>query len=93
MSMQPRKHLLLSVETLDRQIFVRVIDSGSGVRAPADLFKPFQQRAESTGLGLYLSRAFMRSFRGDLRYEATAQGACFVVVLTRSERLEGKFSE
>jgi two-component system, LuxR family, sensor kinase FixL len=93
MSLQPRKLLLLSVETLDRQIFVRVIDSGSGVRNPEDLFKPFQQKAESSGLGLYLSRAFMRSFQGDLRYEVTAQGACFVVVLTRSERLEGKFGE
>ena len=33
------------------------------------LFRPFQQQAQATGLGLYLSRAFMRSFRGDLRYE------------------------
>jgi two-component system, LuxR family, sensor kinase FixL len=92
MILEPRKHLLLSVEALDRQIFVRVIDSGSGVRNPEDLFKPFQQKAESTGLGLYLSRAFMRSFHGDLRHEATAQGACFVVVLARSEKLEGSFN-
>jgi two-component system sensor kinase FixL len=93
MSRQPRKQLLLSVETHDQQIFVRVLDSGYGVQNPGDLFKPFQQRAESTGLGLYLSRAFMRSFGGDLRYETTAHGACFVVVLTRSEKLEGLFNE
>lgn len=93
MSLQPRKQLLLSVDTDEQQVFVRVLDSGSGVQNPSDLFKPFQQRAESTGLGLYLSRAFMRSFGGDLRYEATALGACFVVELTRSEKLEGLFNE
>jgi two-component system, LuxR family, sensor kinase FixL len=78
---QPRKELHLSVEATGRQVFVRLIDTGSGVQNPADLFKPFQQRAEATGLGLYLSRAFMRSFQGDLRYEPTAAGACFVVEL------------
>jgi C4-dicarboxylate-specific signal transduction histidine kinase len=81
MSSQPRKELHLCVETTDRQVLVRLIDSGCGVQNPGDLFKPFQQRAEATGLGLYLSRAFMRSFQGDLRYEPTSSGACFVVEL------------
>jgi signal transduction histidine kinase len=45
------------------------------------LFQPFQKGADSTGLGLYLSRAFVRSFRGDLRYEPTAKGCCFVIEL------------
>jgi len=93
MSSQSRRQLLLSVDTDEQQVFVRVLDSGSGVQNPSDLFKPFQKRAESTGLGLYLSRAFMRSFGGDLRYEATTLGACFVVELTRSGKLEGLFNE
>jgi two-component system sensor kinase FixL len=83
---QPRKELRLSVEATDRQILVRLIDSGAGVRNPGDLFKPFQRRAEATGLGLYLSRAFMRSFQGDLRYEPTPLGACFVVELSIPEQ-------
>jgi PAS domain S-box-containing protein len=81
MRRQPHKELQITVEPCGPQILVRVLDSGSGVKKPADLFKPFQQRAESTGLGLYLSRAFMRSFQGDLRFEPTATGACFVVEL------------
>lgn len=81
MRQQPNKELQITVETCGQQVLVRVLDSGSGVGKPADLFKPFQQRAESTGLGLYLSRAFMRSFQGDLRFEPTASGACFVVEL------------
>jgi len=43
------------------------------------LFKPFQQNAKSTGLGLYLSRALMRSFGGDLRWEPGREGAIFIV--------------
>jgi C4-dicarboxylate-specific signal transduction histidine kinase len=88
MSSQLRKELQIAVETTDRQVFVRLIDSGSGVRNPGDLFKPFQQRAEATGIGLYLSRAFMRSFQGDLRYEPTATGACFVIELLICEQKE-----
>ncbi|MGD0445049.1 MAG: ATP-binding protein [Edaphobacter sp.] len=81
MRRQAHKELQITVETSGQQVLVRFLDSGSGVQNPADLFKPFQQRAESTGLGLYLSRAFMRSFQGDLRFEPTAKGACFVVEL------------
>jgi two-component system sensor kinase FixL len=82
MSAQPSKELHIAVETNGHRVLIRIQDNGSGVRNPADLFKPFQQRAEATGLGLYLSRAFMRSFHGDLRYEPTASGACFIVELS-----------
>jgi two-component system, LuxR family, sensor kinase FixL len=88
MSMQSRKELNISVETGKQQVLVRLLDSGSGVRSAADLFKPFQQGAEATGLGLYLSRAFMRSFQGDLRYEPTPSGACFIVELSLWEKKE-----
>ena len=45
------------------------------------LFQPLQKGAEATGLGLFLSRAFMRSFGGDLRYDPQAPGCSFVVEL------------
>jgi len=93
MRQQPRKELQVTVESCGQQVLVRVLDSGSGVRKPADLFKPFQQRAESTGLGLYLSRAFMRSFQGDLRFEPTATGACFVVELQASGKEDSSIYE
>jgi PAS domain S-box-containing protein len=88
MSLQSRKELNISVETGKQQVLVRLLDSGSGVQNAADLFKPFQQGAEATGLGLYLSRAFMRSFQGDLRYEPTPSGACFIVELSLWEKKE-----
>jgi two-component system sensor kinase FixL len=86
MSLQPCKELHILIETNNQRVLIHLQDNGSGVRNPMDLFKPFQQQAEATGLGLYLSRAFMRSFQGDLRYEPTLSGACFVVELSVWER-------
>jgi C4-dicarboxylate-specific signal transduction histidine kinase len=66
------------------QVIVEVVDSGGGVAHPESLFRPFQAGAEATGLGLYLSRAFMRSFGGELRYGPIDGGACFVVELAQA---------
>ena len=57
-------------------------DNGPGVTNPDQLFQPFQKGAESSGLGLYLSRAFLRSFKGELRHEPQSTGCCFVIELT-----------
>ncbi len=62
-------------------VSIRFTDSGPGVEAPGKLFQPFQKGAEATGLGLYLSRALLRSFRGDLHYDAAAPGCAFVIDL------------
>lgn len=62
-------------------VSIRFTDSGPGIDSPAKLFQPFQKGAESTGLGLYLSRALLRSFRGELRYDAAAPGCSFVIDL------------
>ena len=60
-------------------VTVRVTDTGPGIRSVAKLFQPFQQSAESTGLGLYISRAFVRSFRGELRHDPSMPGCSFVI--------------
>jgi len=57
---------------------------GPGVAAPERLFQPLQEGSEEAALGLYVSRAMLRSCGGDLRYEAQAAGACFVVELAPS---------
>jgi two-component system, LuxR family, sensor kinase FixL len=64
------------------QVLVTFVDNGGGVAHPEHLFRPFQAGAAATGLGLYLSRAFMRSFGGELHYLPIPGGACFVVNLT-----------
>jgi PAS domain S-box-containing protein len=62
-------------------VSIRVTDSGPGIGSAEKLFQPFQKGADSTGLGLYLSRAFVRSFRGDLRYDPALPGCSFVIDL------------
>jgi C4-dicarboxylate-specific signal transduction histidine kinase len=78
------RSLSISARCQNEQVIVEVVDSGGGVAHPENLFRPFQPGAEATGLGLYLSRAFMRSFGGELRYGATDGGACFIVELAQA---------
>lgn len=78
--------LRISACAADGHVAVCVQDSGGGVQHPEHLFRPFQPGAQSTGLGVYLSRALLRSFRGDLRYEPASRrggegGSIFVVEL------------
>ena len=89
MENQPRKELTVRVSLDSSALVTRFIDSGHGVGAPDQLFKPFQPGADATGLGLYLSRAFVRAFQGDIKYEPRETGCCFVVVLAPAwEQLE-----
>jgi len=66
-------------------VAIRVADTGPGIASTEKLFQPLQKGAEATGLGLFLSRAFMRSFGGDLRYDPEAPGCCFVIELAIAE--------
>ncbi|MCU1258731.1 MAG: putative sensory box sensor histidine kinase/response regulator [Bryobacterales bacterium] len=79
MSGRPRPKLTITARREKQRVAIQFRDSGSGVANPDRLFRPFQQDAQATGLGLYLSRAFMRSFRGDLRHEPEQDGSSFIV--------------
>jgi len=57
-------------------------DTGTGIADPEGLFKPFYQSSEGSGLGLYVSRAILRSFRGELEYRPQERGCGFAVILT-----------
>jgi PAS domain S-box-containing protein len=79
---QEPRELTISASMEGERVVLRVRDSGSGVANPERLFQPFQPGAEATGLGLYLSRAFVRAFKGDLRYEPQPASCCFALDLT-----------
>ncbi len=80
------KRITITASAEAQRVLVRVEDTGPGVAAPERLFRPFQSGAESTGLGLYISRALVRGFRGDLSYEKRARGSCFTITLAVAER-------
>ena len=65
-----QRELKISAALDRKRLLVRFQDSGPGVPDPQALFNPFQPGAASTGLGLYVSRALLRNYGGDLRYEA-----------------------
>jgi C4-dicarboxylate-specific signal transduction histidine kinase len=75
------RSLTISAGSDGQRVTVEVLDNGGGVVHPSELFHPFQTGAHNTGLGLYLARAFARSFGGDLRYKVIPGSACFVVEL------------
>ncbi len=75
------KRLRIAAREEEGTVTIRFEDTGTGVASPENLFRPFQRGAESSGLGLYVSRAIMRSFGGELSYEPRSEGCCFVVVL------------
>ncbi len=71
----------ISVATDRRKAVIRFQDTGPGISAAQHLFEPFQPGADGTGLGLYVSRAVVRSYGGELRFEPTPNGACFAIEL------------
>ena len=77
------KRLTISSSVEAQIVMIRFEDTGVGVQCPEVLFKPFQKGADATGLGLYVSRAILRSCGGDLTFEPRAEGCCFAVSLAR----------
>ena len=75
------KRLRIAAREEDAKVVIRFEDTGGGVAAPENLFRPFQRGAQSTGIGLYVSRAIMRSFGGEVTFEPRPEGSCFAVVL------------
>jgi C4-dicarboxylate-specific signal transduction histidine kinase len=81
MEASSQKQLTISAVSEAQSVVIRFQDTGHGVAAPEELFQPFQKQAAATGLGLYVSRAILRTFRGDLHYEPKDLGCCFAVSL------------
>jgi len=76
-----RPELRIHAKVENDLAIVRFYDSGPGVPHPDDLFRPFQPTASHTGLGLYITRAILRSHGGGLLYEPQGHGSCFTVEL------------
>jgi PAS domain S-box-containing protein len=87
------KVITFSVVVSAKSVSIRITDTGPGIKSLEKLFQPFQKGADSTGLGLYLSRAFMRSFRGDLRHDPEAPGCSFILDLLRADPAEERDPE
>jgi len=75
------RELTVNILVKGERVCVQLQDSGPGILSPEHLFQPFRTGADGSGLGLYISRAMVRSYGGDLRFEPVAAGACFTIEL------------
>lgn len=85
----PAPSLRVDVGAKPGAVTVSVTDSGPGVQDPKGLFELFHSGTGNTGLGLYVSRAILRSYGGDLRYEPQNGQCRFVVELATQSRVKG----
>lgn len=81
MTTTEKKQLTISSSVETDSVVIRFEDTGVGISSSDSLFKPFHQGADATGLGLYISRAILRSCGGDLTFEPRKEGCCFAVTL------------
>jgi two-component system sensor kinase FixL len=88
-----KKQLTISSDLESNSVVIRFADTGTGISSPYELFKPFQRGANANGLGLYVSRAILRSSGGDLRFEPRKEGCCFAVSVTRARFKEAAADE
>jgi two-component system sensor kinase FixL len=63
------------------RVLLHVRNSGPPPPHAETLFKPFQPEASGHGIGLFVSRAIMRSFGGDILYAAGSPETCFTVAM------------
>jgi signal transduction histidine kinase len=84
MRQSEQKELAISAAVEHGRVVVRFNDTGAGVADPDNLFKAFHQTSGGAGLGLYVSRALVRAFAGELRHEPQVYGCCFAVDLARA---------
>jgi PAS domain S-box-containing protein len=81
MESSPERRLTVMASETNGGVTLCFEDTGPGVRNPERLFRPFQSQADMNGLGLYISRAILQTFHGDLRYEPRSEGSCFAATL------------
>ena len=86
-ALAPVRNAQISVCAQQQGAYVQITltDNGPGVKNEDELFRPFGKTKGATGLGLYLSRAMMMSFGGDLRYQPGMRGATFVIEMMVAE--------
>lgn len=81
LSGMPAGRLRIAAYSLGELAVVSFSDNGPGVASPELLFQPFQAKATASGLGLFVSRAVIRTFGGEMHHTRRAGETRFVVEL------------
>lgn len=78
---RPGGRVNVAAYQMGESVVVRFSDNGPGISSTDSLFQPFQPGATSTGLGLYVSRAIIRTYGGELQYVRSARKKYFLIEL------------
>jgi PAS domain S-box-containing protein len=62
-------------------VVIRFSDNGPGIPADDRIFQPLQPGASSSGLGLFISRAIIRTFGGELHHRQRPGECSFIIEL------------
>ena len=84
----PEGRLRVTVYQLPGLVLVRFSDNGPVMGSGDRIFQPLQPGASSAGLGLFISRAIIRAFGGELRHTERPGECTFVIELPAVEFLE-----
>lgn len=78
---RPGGRLAITAYALPESALIRFSDNGPGISSAERLFQPFHPGASSTGLGLFVSRAIIRTFGGELHHTQRPGECRFVIEL------------
>ena len=81
LSGSPNPRVRVTAYQLGSSVVMSLADNGPGVTRPESLFQPFQSGGHSAGLGLYISRAIVRTYGGELQYYRRDRETCFLIEL------------
>jgi two-component system sensor kinase FixL len=80
------RRLAIEAYQSDVTVFVRFRNNGRPVESIDELFQPLPPKATATGLGLFVSRAILRTYGGELQCVPQDYGALFVIQLPVADR-------
>jgi two-component system sensor kinase FixL len=86
---RPDSRLRVMAFQLTDSVVVRFSDNGPGMQSLERLFQPLQPGATSTGLGLFISRAIIQTFGGELHHAQRPGECAFIIELPAMEIPEG----
>ena len=75
------KRLSIVAYPMNQSVIVRFSNNGNPISEGDRLFEPLQPKATATGLGLFISRAILRTYGGELQYAPGGEGCMFLITL------------
>jgi C4-dicarboxylate-specific signal transduction histidine kinase len=79
LSGQPYKKITLEAYATNGSAVIRFGNNGPVLENPERLFHPLQPRASAIGLGMFISRAILRTHGGELQHIPQPEGCCFLI--------------